>query len=300
MDRLDSPHTARAYRGAAEHFSAWCDDHGIHDASEVTQETAHAYADGCARSYAAATVKQRIQCLRKIFAALGQSGCAQADSFDNISTTKSARQHPTLAAPSDALLKRVFDTANGAGLRDLRDRALLSVLLAAFLPIRVLCRLSVATYKRTPKGAWLVFDEGFSRFRIGCPPNFVRYLESYIEAGLLRSEQGAYLFQTIGGASGTLTGRPLRQPDVFRIVRRLSAAAGVEGNLSPRQIRAAGLVRFLRSGGDLEVARKLAGHSTSRTTVLYCPPGTRRPRNRIAYRLTDLDDDGWDDYGYGL
>jgi site-specific recombinase XerD len=289
IEQLVSRHTLRAYLTAVQHFSDWCSGCAIEGLMAVDAEAARTYAEVCAAEYSASTVKQRIVCLRKLFEALSQAGFAAPGVFERIAAPKKAKQHPAVTVPSDAVLLRLIDTG-GATMIALRDRALLALMSTSFVPMRTLCVLPVRTFARNRKNAWLVFGGD----KVSCPPRLASYMESYLDAGGLRLDEDAYLFRSIAGASGHLTERPLTQPDVYRIVRRRAEAAGVGGKLGPRDIRAAGLVRFLRCGGSLELARKLAGHATSRTTVIYAPPGTRRPRNRIAYRFADLDED-WDD-----
>lgn len=294
LEQLVSTHTHRAYLAAAQHFSNWCSARAIENPMAVDAESARTYAELCAAEYSPSTVKQRIVCLRKLLAALGHAGLAQPGVFERIAAPKRAKQHPTVTVPSDAVLARLIDTTGGATMTALRDRALLALMSASLAPIRVLCALPVRTYRRNAKGAWLAFGDAWDKYKVGCPERLARYVESYLRAGGLGMDRDAYLFRSIAGGSGRLTERPLTQPDVYRIVRRRAEVAGIDGKLSPRDIRAAGLVRFLRRGGSLEVARKLAGHATSRTTVTYAQPGTRRPRNRIAYRLADFEND-WND-----
>jgi site-specific recombinase XerD len=61
----------------------------------------------------------------------------------------------------------------------------------------------------------------------------------------------------------------MSQLDVFRMVRRLAHAAGVEVNMGCDTWRGTGLTFHLKNGGTLDKAQNMAGHESSRTTQLY-------------------------------
>ncbi len=50
----------------------------------------------------------------------------------------------------------------------------------------------------------------------------------------------AWLFSTTEGQSGTLTGRPMSQPDVYRMITRRAADAGIQTKISCHTFRATG------------------------------------------------------------
>ena len=190
---------------------------------------------------------------------------------------------------ADKDLGQLIKAGSGAGIAALRDTAIVAFLIACFVPVRTLRTLSTKTYSRNRDGAWLRFSGGFNTATYPCPQRLAACLDAYLQIAAVSAREDPYLFRTIAGASGALTQRALSQPDVFRIVQKRARAAGIEGRVSPRELRAAGLARFLRDGGDLVVAARLAGHRTTRSTIRYAQPGVVRPRNRIAYRLEDLD-----------
>jgi site-specific recombinase XerD len=77
------------------------------------------------------------------------------------------------------------------------------------------------------------------------------------------------LFSTTEGQSGALTGRPMSQPDVYRMIGRRAAAAAIQTKISCHTFRATGITEYLRNGGKLEVAQQMANHESARTTGLY-------------------------------
>ena len=65
----------------------------------------------------------------------------------------------------------------------------------------------------------------------------------------------------------------MARTDVYRMVKRRAAQAGLSERISCHSFRATGITPFLANGGSLEVAQALAGHESPSTTKLY----DRRP-----------------------
>ena len=59
------------------------------------------------------------------------------------------------------------------------------------------------------------------------------------------------------------------QQDVYRMIRKRAAAAGIETEIGCHTFRSTGITAYLKNGGRLEVAQQMAGHESSRTTGLY-------------------------------
>ena len=57
--------------------------------------------------------------------------------------------------------------------------------------------------------------------------------------------------------------------DVWRMVRRRAADAGIETVIGCHTFRATGITDYLMNGGRIEVAQLMAGHSNAKTTGLY-------------------------------
>jgi site-specific recombinase XerD len=290
FETFASKRTGRAYLATARDFSDWCAQNDIHDLEQVVAQTLRGFLAACAARYAPATTKQRAICLRRLLESTRDFRCPAGEAFHGLKLPKSKPRPRHWSQIAEDDLQKLLHTT-GAGIAELRDSALLAVLVTCFLPTRKLCRLSTKTFLRNKDGAWLRLGENWRGKKSPCPPNAARAIESYLTAGGMSRQVDPYLFRTIAGASGALTERPLSQTDVWRIVRKRARAVGIKDGISPRALRAAGIARFLTNGnGDLETAADLAGHSTTRSTIRYAPPGTKRPRNRIAYRLEELDE----------
>ncbi|MEU8362299.1 tyrosine-type recombinase/integrase [Nonomuraea sp. NPDC048882] len=88
----------------------------------------------------------------------------------------------------------------------------------------------------------------------------------------LAAEAAARYLTERGSAPGRLfitsTGRPIDQPYLYRLVKRVTRAAGV-AEVSPHGIRHSVLTLLLDKGYPLHVVQDLAGHADPRTTRRY-------------------------------
>lgn len=66
-----------------------------------------------------------------------------------------------------------------------------------------------------------------------------------------------------------MTERGLRREEIFAMVRRRAAAVGLPPEIGCHSFRGTGITNYLKNGGTIETAAKLAGHASTRTTQLY-------------------------------
>jgi integrase len=95
------------------------------------------------------------------------------------------------------------------------------------------------------------------------------YVAAYIEAAGIGSEQDTPLFRTAKGKTKRLSDRRLSQPEVYLMIRRRAAGAGIQTLIGCHTFRATGITAYLKNGGKLEVAQQMAAHESARTTGLY-------------------------------
>ena len=77
------------------------------------------------------------------------------------------------------------------------------------------------------------------------------------------------LFRSLLARSDIFTGKPIRNIDICRMMKRRLAAAGLPLDLSPHSFRVATVTDLLNQDVSLEDVQFLAGHADPRTTRLY-------------------------------
>jgi integrase/recombinase XerD len=90
----------------------------------------------------------------------------------------------------------------------------------------------------------------------------------YRGGGHRAGPQGAQFRAAIGRTKKLGSGR-MSRTDVWYMVRRRAADAGIETPIGCHTFRAMGIMDYLTNGGRIEVAQKMAGHSNAKTTGLY-------------------------------
>ncbi|NNE71031.1 MAG: tyrosine-type recombinase/integrase [Rhodothermales bacterium] len=92
------------------------------------------------------------------------------------------------------------------------------------------------------------------------------YLAEYIEAAGIAGDRDLPLFRA-ALPDRSLSGEPLKQTHVFRMIRRRAAHVDIAPDrICCHSFRATGITLYLRSGGDLATAQTIAGHASINTT----------------------------------
>ena len=125
------------------------------------------------------------------------------------------------------------------------------------------------TYTQGRRGWGRLHEKGGKRHEMPCNHNLEAYLDAYINAAGIAGDRKGYLFRTVRGKSGTLTGNPLAQSNVYRMIRRRAMQAGIKTRIGNHTFRATGITQYLRNGGRRELAQQMAAHESPRTTALY-------------------------------
>ena len=95
------------------------------------------------------------------------------------------------------------------------------------------------------------------------------YLEA-AGAGVAGDKKGP-LFRSSGQGrrQDVLLRSSMTRQTAVKMIKRRSREAGLPGEISNHSFRGTGITEYLRNGGDLEIAARIAGHESTRTTQLY-------------------------------
>ena len=97
------------------------------------------------------------------------------------------------------------------------------------------------------------------------------WTDEYVDrAGLVADPKGP-LFPSAGTRRGIdqLTRQPLARTDALKMIKRRAKSAGLPAQVCAHSFRGTGITEYLRAGGTLETAARIAGHESTRTTQLY-------------------------------
>ena len=268
---IRNPHTRRAYAKAAAAFAVWCDDNGIDQLRDVQPIHVAAYVEELQGRVTAPTVKLQLAAIRMLFdwLVVGQvmpSNPASVVRGPRHSVKKG--KTPVLTAEETRTLLDTIDTRTPVGLR---DRALIALMVFTFARVGAAAeKMRVEDIYVQGRRTWVrLHEKGGKRHEMPCHHKLDEYLTEYIEEADIKDDPKGWLFRTTEGQSGYLTERPMSQADVYRMIRRRAADAGIKTRIGCHTFRATGITEYLRNGGKLEVAQQMANHESARTTGLY-------------------------------
>jgi site-specific recombinase XerD len=267
---IRNKNTRAAYGQAAGAFLRWCEGKGIPSIEDVQPVDVAGYIEQLGKVRSAPTVKQHLACLRMLFDWLvtGQvipSNPAHAVRGPRHSVIKGSTTVMSSQEATEFLLS--IDVSHVVGLR---DRALIGVMVYAFARVSAVVGLTVEDYFPLKKRWWLRLNEkGGKVNEMGCHHKLEEYLDAYIAAAGIAADKKGPLFRAAVGRTGKLSDRSMSRVDAWYMVRRRASDAGMETAIGNHSFRAIGITDYLERGGDINIAKRMAGHSNVKTTELY-------------------------------
>jgi site-specific recombinase XerD len=262
--------TRAAYTRAAAFFLRWCEGQGIGELGRVQPVHVAAYVELLQGQRSAPTVKQHLACIRMLFdwLVIGQvmpTNPAHSVRGPRHSATEGVT--PVLSSEEATALLTGMDVSTVVGLR---DRAIIAAMTYTFARVGAVVALTVEDYFSQRKRRWLRLHEKNGKLNeMPCHHKLEEYLDAYIKAACIAGDLKGPLFRAAIGKTKKLGARALSRTDVWYMVRRRAAGAGIETAVGCHTFRATGITDYLTNGGRIEVAQRMAGHSNAKTTGLY-------------------------------
>lgn len=267
---IRNKNTRKAYARASAAFLCWCEMKGIDRLQDVQPVHVAGYVEQLGREMSPPSVKQHLACIRMLFDWLvtGQvmpSNPAHAVRGPRHSVSKGST--PVLSSEEATALLKDMDVSTVVGLR---DRALIAVMTYTFARVGAVVALNVEDYYPQKKRWWLRLREKNGKVNeMPCHHKLETYLDEYIKAAGISDDRKGPLFRAAIGRTKKLGRGAMSRTDVWYMVRRRAADADIETSIGCHTFRATGITDYLTNGGKLEIAQRMAGHSSAKTTGLY-------------------------------
>ena len=267
---IRNPNTRRSYARAIGEFSHWCAEHGLHTLTDIGPVHVAAYIEQLQQRLSAPSVKQQLAALRVLFDWLVVGQVVPTNPASSVRGPKHAVRKgktPVLAASEARAMLDAIDITTSVGLR---DRALIALMVYTFARVGAVVGMRVKDVYVQGRRTWVrLHEKGGKEHEMPCHHNLDDYLHAYLDQALAGADKKDFLFRSAKGRSGVLSDNPMRQADVYRMIGRRAALAGVETHIGCHSFRATGITEYLRNGGKLEVAQQMANHASAKTTGLY-------------------------------
>lgn len=266
---IENDNTRMAYLRAIRQFDAWCQECGVglHQLEPFVVAT---YTKQLKDTRHPQTVKQHLAALRMLFDNLvvGQvipHNPAASVKGPKYSTKKG--KTPVLSAQDTRVLLNSIDVSHVVGLR---DRALIGAMVFSFARVSAVVNMNVEDfYQAGRKWKLRLHEKGGKYHEVLAHHNAEEYLHAYVEAAGIAEHKKGPLFRTTEGTSRVLTANQMSRRDALKMIKRRALEAGVDASIGCHTFRATGITTYLKNGGTLEYAQKLACHESARTTGLY-------------------------------
>lgn len=267
--QIRNPNTRAAYGVAIRNFSAWCERRGL-VLEKLRSPHVGAYIEELGQGYSTPTVKQHLAAIRMLFNWLI---IRQVLEINPAAAVRGPRyvitKGKTPVAESDEA-RQLLESIDATTLVGLRDRALIALLLYSFARVSAAVGMDIGDYYPQGRRFWVrLHEKGGKQHDMPCHHQLEAYLDEYLAATGIGADKAAPLFRTAFGTTGKLTDRRMHRGDVLRMIRRRSRDAGITTALSCHSFRATGITVYLKRGGLLEHAQKMAAHASAKTTKLY-------------------------------
>ena len=267
---IRNPHTRRAYFRNAMTFLHWCERRGVRSLKEVRPVTVAAYVELLQATHAKPTVKQHLATIRMLFDWLVVGQVVPVNPAHAVRGPKhvvAKGKTPVLTAEETRAL---FDSIVPDTVVDKRNRALVASMFFTFARVGAVVAMSVGDYYPQGKRYWLrLHEKNGKQHEMPAHHTLEEYLDAYLHAAGVAADHKGPLFRTATRTGNALTQNPMRPADVWRMIRRRAAKAGIKTRVGCHSFRATGITNYLEHSGTLEKAQQMACHASPRTTKLY-------------------------------
>jgi len=268
---IRNKNTRMAYLTAVYRFADWCEHYSI-ELEDVEPLNLSAYVEQLTGVYASPTVKQHLAAIRMLFdwLVVGQIVATNpASSVRGPKHSVKVGKTPVLTAKETRAL---FDSIEIDTLVGLRDRALISVMVYSFGRISAVADMKVSDYYTQGKRSYFRLHEKGGKYNV-VPAHHVaqEYVDAYIAAASIEDNRKGPLFRTSGRGrqKNELQEKPMSRFSALQMVKRRAKKAELPSEICNHTFRGTGITEFLRNGGELETAARIAGHDSTRTTQIY-------------------------------
>lgn len=285
---ITNGNTRRAYRTDLQEFMGFV---GIHQAEELRQVTrAHVIAwrtDLERRELAGRTIRRKLAALSSLYESLCERNAVQSNPVDGVKRPSVESHEGATPALGDGQVRQLLMLPAGEGLKQKRDRALLSVLFYHGLRREEVAALKVSSiHSRRGIPTLRVEGKGSKVRYLPLHPGTQRLLLDYLEAsGHGDDKDGALFRRVLRGGDRFRTGREeaLRSNGIYKIMCEYAQQLGTPAH--PHVARASAATNALENGADLAEVQEWLGHADISTTRGY-DRRRHRPEDSPTYKVS--------------
>jgi len=263
--QIENDHTRKAYLNATRRFAAWCQAHALAELTQVQPFHVAAFIKDLRGEFSPPTVKQHLAAIRMLFdwlvtghvldvnpahAVRGPKYVVTKGKTPVLTAEEARTLLDSIGAPEDGLTPG----EDPPTLKDLRDRALIGVMVYTFARVNAVIGMKVKDYFTQGKRGWVrLHEKGGKEHEVPCHHTLEKLLDEYIARAGIAGDPDGPLFRTTGRKAGQA--QAMWQQDAYRMIQRRAAAAGIATRIGNHTFRATGITAYLKNKGLLEHAQ---------------------------------------------
>ena len=266
-----SENTLKAYRADLDKFKGYLESNKISvktvSATDITDFI------GCqsAKGHSAASIARYIAAVKLFLRFLTAEGYTEKDISDALQSPAAWRKLPFLMTPEE--IEKII-LKGPSGRFETRDRAVLEMLYSSGGRISELCSLKTESVNSSD-GFVRFIGKGSKERIVPVGERALRMIEAYTNT--LRPQLAAKADRPCRLLFLSRSGKALRREDMWKIVRRCAARAGITKRVYPHVFRHTFATHLLENGADIRIVQELLGHANVSTTEIY----THLDKNRL-------------------
>jgi integrase/recombinase XerD len=267
-----NPNTRSAYRVAWRAFLAFCSARQLELAS-VKAYHVGAWLDQHPGSRS--TQRQHLAAVRLLFDSLMMRRVVEYNPAARAMPSRLVRESSHTVF-EEAEIVAFLDSISSESLKDVRDKAIFSVLFYSWCRVSALINLTVADYYERGGTRWLRFQEKRGKeHEVPVHSKAKETVDLWLEHSHLASNPSAPLFPSFGKNRETVEQRRLDRRSRLKLVEKRASTSGILKRVCCHSSRATGVTEYMNSGGTIEIAQRIAGHTSPATTRIYDRSGDR-------------------------
>ena len=214
--------------------------------------------------------------VRLLFDSLMMRGVVEYNPAARARPPRLVRESSHTPVFEEAEIVAFLDSITLNSLKDIRDKAIFCVLLYSWCRVSALTNLSVADYYERGGTRWLRFQEKRGKdHEVPVHSKAKEAVDLWLERSYLASNPSAPLFPSFGKNRETIELRRLDRRSVLKLVEKRAKTSGILKRVCCHSFRATGVTEYMNSGGTIEIAQRIAGHTSPSTTRIYDRSGDK-------------------------
>ncbi|VTR94188.1 integrase : Site-specific recombinase XerD OS=Singulisphaera acidiphila (strain ATCC BAA-1392 / DSM 18658 / VKM B-2454 / MOB10) GN=Sinac_7582 PE=4 SV=1: Phage_int_SAM_1: Phage_integrase [Gemmata massiliana] len=264
---IRNPNTRAAYARAIDRFDRWGSANHA-PLADLTPVHVAAYIEHLGRELSKPSVKQHLAALRMLFDYL-VTGIVPFNPVSPVRGPKYVLKSGKTPVMNRDEVRQLFAALAGPMIADLRDRALIGVLVYSFARVSAVLHMDVGDYYQQGERWWVrLHEKGGKDHAVPVHHTAEEYLDAYLAAAGSVTRGDTPLFRTLD-RHRRLSADRLDRHEALAMVKRRCRQAGLGDRFGCHTFRATGITAYLGNGGTVEKAQAIAAHESPRTTKLY-------------------------------